>query len=33
MSQYIERIKKALNNKQRHPVMIEHEERGTYISN
>ena len=24
MSQYIERIKKALNNKQRHPVMMEH---------
>jgi len=33
MSQYIERIKKALNNKQRHPVMMEHRRGGTYISN
>jgi len=33
MSQYIERIKKALNNKQRHPVMMEHQRGGTYISN
>jgi hypothetical protein len=28
MSQYIERIKKALNNKQRHPVMMEHRRGG-----
>jgi len=33
MSQCIERIKKALNNKQRHPVMMEHWRGGTYISN
>jgi hypothetical protein len=32
MNQYIERIKKALNNKQRHPVMMEHWWGGTYIS-
>jgi hypothetical protein len=28
-----ERIKKALNNKQRHPMMMEHRRGGTYISN
>jgi hypothetical protein len=33
MSQYIERIKNALNSKQRHLVMMEHRRGGTYISN
>jgi hypothetical protein len=33
MSQYIERIKKAFNSKQRQPVMMEHRRRETYISN
>jgi hypothetical protein len=33
MNQCTERIKKALNNKQRHPVMMEHRRGGTYISN
>jgi hypothetical protein len=33
MRQYIERIKKALKSKQRHPVMMEHRRGGTYISN
>jgi len=33
MSQCIERIKKALNNKQRHHVMMEHWRGGTYMSN
>jgi hypothetical protein len=28
MSQYIERIKKALKSKQRHPVMMEHRREG-----
>jgi hypothetical protein len=28
MSQHIERIKKALNSKQRHPVMMEHRRGG-----
>jgi hypothetical protein len=28
MSQYIERIKKALKSKQRHPVMMEHRRGG-----
>ena len=33
MSQYIERTKKALECKQRHPMTMEHQRGGTYISN
>jgi hypothetical protein len=33
MSQYIERTKKALECKQRHPMEMEHQRGGTYISN
>jgi len=33
MSQYIERAKKALNNKQRHLMIMEHQRGGPYISN
>jgi hypothetical protein len=33
MSQYIGRTKKALDNKQRHPMMMEHQREGTYITN
>jgi hypothetical protein len=33
MSQYIKRVKKALDSKQRHPMTMEHQKRGTYISN
>jgi hypothetical protein len=33
MSQCIERIKKALECKQRHPMTMDHQRGGTYISN
>jgi hypothetical protein len=33
MSQYIKIAKKALNNKQRHLMIIEHQRGGIYISN
>jgi len=33
MSQYIKKAKKALDNKQRHPMTMKHQRGGTYISN